>query len=68
MARQSSSIGAAFDELAGIDVTSGGEKPSLMSQTEVSNEIDQLLRQSMKSVDDVVRTVVFQISKHVKNL
>jgi len=66
VARQSSSIGIAFDELARIDVTSGDEKPSLMSQTEVSNKIDQLLGQSMKSVDDVVRTVVFQISKHVK--
>jgi hypothetical protein len=66
VARQSSSIGAAFVELAGSDVTSGDEKPSFMSQTEVSNKIGQLLRQSMKSVDDVVRAVVFQISKHVK--
>lgn len=66
VAKQLSSIDAAFDELAGIDVTSGDEKPSFMRQTEVSNKIGQLLRQSMKSVDDVVRTVVFQISKHVK--
>ncbi|HDZ25403.1 hypothetical protein LCGC14_0654740 [marine sediment metagenome] len=66
VARKLSSIDAAFDELAGIDVTSGDQKPSFMSQTEVSNKIGQLLRQSMKSVDDVVRAVVFQISKHVK--
>jgi len=66
VASRSSSIGAAFDELAGIDVTSGEEKPSFMSQTEVSNKIGQLLRQSMKSVDDVARTAVFQFSKYVK--
>jgi TolB-like protein len=66
VARQSTSIGAAFDELAGIDVSPGSAKPSLMSQIEVGNKIDQLLRQSMNSVDDVARALVFQISKHVK--
>ncbi|MEE9389783.1 MAG: DUF4384 domain-containing protein, partial [Candidatus Aminicenantaceae bacterium] len=66
VARQSYSISAAFDELARSDVSLGDQKPSLMSQTEVANKIDQLLRQSMKSVDDVARAVVFQISKHVK--
>jgi len=66
VARQLGSVDTAFDELAGSDVTSEDEKPSFMSQTEVSNKIGQLLSQSMKSVDDVVRTVVFQISKYVK--
>ncbi len=66
VAKQLSSIDAAFEELAGIDDTSGDQKPSFMSQTEVSNKIGQLLRQSIKSVDDVARAVIFQISKHVK--
>jgi TolB-like protein len=66
VARQSSSIEAAFDELEKTSFSSGNKTPSLMSQMEVANKIDQLLRQSMKSVDDVARYVVLQISKHVK--
>ncbi|MGB2843663.1 MAG: DUF4384 domain-containing protein [Candidatus Aminicenantaceae bacterium] len=66
VAKQLSSIDAAFDELAKTEETKTEEKPTLMSQAEVSNKIGQLLRQSMKSVDDVARTVVFQIAKHVK--
>ena len=66
VAKQLSSIDAAFDELAKTDETKTEIKPTLMSQAEVSNKIGQLLRQSMKSVDDVARTVVFQIAKHVK--
>lgn len=66
VAKQLSSLDSAFDELAKIDETKTEKKPTLMSQAEVSNRIGQLLRQSMKSVDDVARTVVFQIAKHVK--
>jgi len=66
VAKQLSSIDAAFDELAKTDETKTEIKPTLMSQAEVSNKIGQLLRQSMKSVDDVARIVVFQIAKHVK--
>ncbi|NQT80796.1 MAG: DUF4384 domain-containing protein [Candidatus Aminicenantes bacterium] len=65
VAKQLSSIDAAFDELAKTEETKTEIKPTLMSQAEVSNKIGQLLRQSMKSVDDVARTVVFQIAKHV---
>ncbi|MBL7082578.1 MAG: DUF4384 domain-containing protein [Candidatus Aminicenantes bacterium] len=66
VAKQLSSIDAAFDELAKTDETKTEIKPTLMSQAEVSNKIGQLLKQSMKAVDDVARIVVFQIAKHVK--
>ena len=66
VAKQSSSIDAAFEELAGSNVSSEGQQPSLMSQTEVTNRLDQLLSQSMTSVDDVARAVVFQLSKQVR--
>lgn len=66
VARQSSSMEAAFDELEKTTFSSKNQTPSLMSQMEVANKIDQLMRQSMKSVDDVARALVFQISKHVK--
>lgn len=40
----------------------------LMSWTEVANRIDQLLSQSLESVDDVARSVVIQLSKQAGDL
>ncbi len=69
VANQSSSIGNAFDELdRDIKVLpSDSSEASLMSQIEVTNKIDQLLSQEKKSVEDVARAVVFQLSKQVGN-
>ena len=64
--RQSTSFGAAFDELERITVSSEDEDSPVISQTELTLKIELLLRQSFQSVDDVARAVVFQISKHVK--
>jgi len=65
VAKQSNSIDAAFEELSGSNVSSEGQQPSLMSLTEVTNKLDQLLSQAINSVDDVARAVVYKLSKQV---
>jgi len=61
------------DAFAELDREVGGMPPGsseepLMSWTEVSNKVDQLLSQSLGTVDDVARAVVIQLSKQVGDL
>ena len=65
VAKQSNSIDAAFEELSGSNASSEGQQPSLMSLTEVTNKLDQLLSQAINSIDDVARAVVYKLSKQV---
>lgn len=64
---QSSSIKDVFDELDQETSRSAAvvwETP-LMSQIEVTNQIDQLLSQSMGSMNDVARAVVLRLSMQI---
>jgi hypothetical protein len=60
----------AFAELyreLGESPPSSDEEP-LMSWTKVANKVDELLLQSPKTVDDVARSVLIQLSKQVGDL
>ena len=66
----STRIETAFDELD-REIGEASSKPKeapLMSWTEVANKIDQLLSQSLGTVDEVARSVVIQLSKQVGDL
>jgi len=66
VAKQLSSVNAAFDELEKATTgASGASVVPLMSLTEVTNRVDQLVSQSMTSVDDIARAIVFRLSKQV---
>lgn len=67
---RASSISAAFEELEkeSHSSTSGTPEKALMSQTEVTNKIDQLLSQPMGSMNDVVRAVVLRLSRQVTHI
>jgi len=70
VANESSSIKGAFDELnkeVGIQPPSTSEPP-LMSRIEVANKVDQLLSQSMGTIEDVARALVIRLSKQVGKL
>jgi TolB-like protein len=69
VANQSSSIDDAFNELDREihNLSSGSTETEMMSQIELTNKIDQLLSQSIETVDDVARVTVFQLSKQVSN-
>lgn len=58
----SSSIESAFEELD-REVGHSVNQTAIMSQTEVSNKIEQLLSQSNKSVGDVARALALRLSQ-----
>ena len=61
---------AAFDELERATKKRAGEPniPPIPSHTEVINRVEQLVLESMTSVDGIARAVVFQLSKQVKQI
>ncbi|MFQ6044573.1 MAG: hypothetical protein ACE5PV_27285, partial [Candidatus Poribacteria bacterium] len=65
VAKKSNSLDAAFEELASSNISSEGQQPSLMSLTKVTNKLDQIISQSITSVDDVAQVVVYKLSKQV---
>ena len=64
----SSSSDAAFDELerARKKLSREPDIPPIPSHTEVINRVEQLVSESITSVDGIARAVVFQLSKQVK--
>ena len=59
---------AAFDELerATKRLSRTPDVPPIVSHTEVINRVEQLVSESITSVDGIARAVVFQLSKQVK--
>ena len=64
----SSPSDVAFDELDRITKKLAGELdiPPIPSHTEVINRVEQLVSESITSVDGIARSVVFQFSKQIK--
>ena len=64
----SSSSDVAFDELerATKKLSPEPDIPPIPSHTEVINRVEQLVSESITSVDGIARAVVFQLSKQVK--
>lgn len=64
----SSSSDVAFDELERITKKLSGEPDILLipSHTEIINRVEQLVSESIASVDDIARATVFQLSKQIK--
>ena len=64
----SSPSDVAFDELERITKKLSGEPniPPIPSHTEVINRVEQLVSESITSVDDIARAVVFQLSKQIR--
>ena len=64
----SSPSDAAFDELerATKKLSPGSDIPPIPSHTEVINRVEQLVAESITSVDGIARSVVFQLSKQIK--
>ena len=63
----SSPSDVAFDELGKITKKLSGEPdiPPIPSHTEVINRVEQLVSESITSVDGIARAVVFQLSKQI---
>ena len=59
---------AAFDELerARKKLSREPDSPPIPSHTEVINRVEQLVSESLTSVDGIARAVVFQLSKQIK--
>ena len=66
----SSSSDTAFDELerATKKLSHKPDVSPILSHTEVINRIEQLVSESITSVDGITRAVVFQLSKQVKQI
>lgn len=64
----SSPSDVAFDELKKVRKKLTGEPDisAILSHTEVLNRVEQLVSESITSVDSIARAVVFQLSKQVK--
>ena len=64
----SSPADIAFDELGRIRKELSGEpdSPLIPSHTEVINRVEQLVSESITSVDGIARAIVFQLSKQIE--
>ena len=64
----SSPSDAAFDELerATKKLSHKPDVPPILSYTEVINRVEQLVSESITSVDGIARAIVFQLSKQMK--
>ena len=58
----------AFDELERVTkkLSRAPDIPPIPSHTEIINRVEQLVSESITSVDDIARAVVFQLSKQIK--